>query len=97
MPFCMYCGAANHGNVVAAHSNQSRDGKGMSIKAHDFRVAYLCDRCHSGLDQGSSMSRQERIEMWERAHRSTMEWLFTSGMMEWVMGIGEATEMRSNI
>jgi len=33
-PECMHCGRYNDGTVVAAHSNQLRDGKGKSIKAH---------------------------------------------------------------
>lgn len=78
-PHCMACNAPNVGNVVMAHSNQIRDGKGKSIKAHDYRVAALCDRCHVAIDQGSAMSRAERIETWEEAHRATIGWLFESG------------------
>lgn len=72
---CQHCGSQN-GTVVAAHSNQLRDGKGKAIKAHDFRIAALCFTCHSDLDQGSKMSKQERIEMWEEAHRKTIGELF---------------------
>ena len=71
----MHCGAQD-GTVVAAHSNQLRDGKGRGIKAHDYRIAAMCFRCHSDLDQGATMSKQERIEMWEEAHRKTVGWLF---------------------
>lgn len=42
VPRCTGCGKHNEGDVVAAHSNQQRDGKGTGIKAHDYRVAYLC-------------------------------------------------------
>lgn len=72
---CQNCGSQN-GTVVAAHSNQSRDGKGMGIKAHDYRIAALCHACHSELDQGTRLSKQERIELWEDAHRATVGWLF---------------------
>ena len=72
---CMHCGIQD-GTIVAAHSNQLRDGKGRSLKAHDFRIAALCYRCHSELDQGSKMSKQERLNMWEDAHRATVGWLF---------------------
>jgi hypothetical protein len=72
---CQNCGAQN-GTVCAAHSNQLRDGKGRSLKAHDFRVAALCFRCHSNLDQGYQMSKEERTEFWEEAHRKTIAWLF---------------------
>lgn len=48
---CTNCGA-DDGTIVAAHSNWSEHGKGMSIKAHDCFIAHLCARCHSWLDQG---------------------------------------------
>jgi hypothetical protein len=72
---CQNCETQN-GTVCAAHSNQLRDGKGRSLKAHDFRVAALCFRCHSNLDQGYQMSKEERTEFWEEAHRKTIAWLF---------------------
>jgi len=64
------------GTVVAAHSNQMRDGKGRGLKAHDYRIAALCFTCHAELDQGQAMSREERLNMWETAHRGTVGWLF---------------------
>lgn len=75
---CQLCGRED-GTVVAAHSNQLRDGKGRGIKSHDFRVASLCFRCHAELDQGSKLTKEERLEMWERAHRSTIGALFLMG------------------
>jgi len=72
---CQACGKED-GTVCAAHSNQLRDGKGRSLKAHDFRVAALCFRCHSNLDQGYQMDKEERRELWEEAHRKTIAWLF---------------------
>lgn len=77
---CQNCGTQN-GTVVAAHSNQSRDGKGMGIKAHDYRIAALCHACHADLDQGIKLSRQERLELWEAAHRATVGWLFENGYL----------------
>lgn len=77
---CMNCGAQN-GTVCAAHSNQLRDGKGRSIKAHDYRIAALCYTCHSDLDQGAKMSREERVQMWEEAHRKTIGWLFDQDIL----------------
>lgn len=78
-PVCFGCQATNVGQVVAAHSNQLRDGKGRGLKADDFRIAFLCNACHSELDQGVKMSRAERVEFWEQAHRHTIGWLFKSG------------------
>lgn len=77
---CMHCGAQD-GTVVAAHSNQLRDGKGRGLKAHDYRIAALCFRCHSELDQGHQMSREERLNMWEDAHRKTVGWLFDADLI----------------
>ena len=77
---CQICGAED-GTVVAAHSNQLRDGKGKAIKAHDFRIAALCYRCHHEIDQGSKMSKQERLNAWEEAHRGTVGWLFLNDLI----------------
>ena len=78
---CQHCGI-DDGTVVAAHSNQLRDGKGRGIKASDFRIASLCFSCHSELDQGKNLSKQERIEMWEEAHRKTIGLLFDNGHLQ---------------
>jgi hypothetical protein len=57
-----------------------RDGKGRSIKAHDFRIAALCHRCHTQVDQGK-WSREWKVEAWEEAHRKTIEQLFLRGIV----------------
>ena len=72
---CQHCGAQD-GTVVGAHSNSLADGKGRGIKAHDHKIAALCFRCHSELDQGAKLTREERREMWLQAHLKTMAWLF---------------------
>jgi len=77
---CMIC-ARQDGTVVAAHSNQQRDGKGRGIKAHDYRIAALCFKCHHEIDQGHQMSREERLNAWEEAHRRTVGWLFDQGII----------------
>jgi len=78
---CQSCGRTD-GTVVAAHSNQLRDGKGRGIKAHDYRVAALCYSCHMNIDQGKSLDRAERVEIWEEAHRKTIAWLFENNHIE---------------
>ena len=84
---CPCCSCGTHdGTVVAAHSNQLRDGKGRGTKAADYRIAALCHRCHSELDQGMRLSREQRIELWEEAHRRTVAWLFESGTVDVVRG-----------
>jgi hypothetical protein len=77
---CQHCGISN-GTVVAAHSNQLRDGKGRGLKAHDYRIAALCFTCHADLDQGARMSKQERVEMWEEAHRKTIGLFFENDII----------------
>jgi len=79
---CALCGTQD-GTVVAAHSNQLRDGKGKGIKAHDHRIAALCYRCHMAIDQGHRMNKQEKEAMWEEAHRKTIGFLFERGKI-WV-------------
>lgn len=78
---CQHC-LIQDGTVVAAHSNQLRDGKGRGIKANDYRVAALCYRCHMELDQGKDLSKLERVEMWEEAHRKTIGLLFDNEHLE---------------
>jgi hypothetical protein len=78
---CQQCGIED-GTVIAAHSNQLRDGKGTGIKAHDYRIAALCNLCHMGLDQGRTMSKTERMELWEDTHRRTIGALFEYGLLK---------------
>jgi len=78
---CQSCGAMDD-TIVAAHSNQMRDGKGRGLKADDYRIAALCYTCHAELDQGKNMSREERLNMWENAHRATIGWLFENGKIK---------------
>lgn len=77
---CQHCGAED-GTVCAAHSNWSEDGKGMGIKSSDASVAALCYNCHRVLDQGSSMSKEERKQMWNQAHKKTMRFLIENGYL----------------
>lgn len=78
---CMACGKQD-GTVVAAHSNQLRDGKGRGIKASDHRIAALCFACHSEIDQGAKLTRAERVEIFENAHRATIGWLFDNDKLD---------------
>lgn len=78
---CMHCGTQN-GTVVAAHSNQLRDGKGRGIKAPDYRIAAMCFTCHHELDQGNKLSKAERVNMWDEAHRATIGWLFENDILK---------------
>lgn len=76
-PHCMCCGKYNTGDVVAAHSNWH--GKGMGIKCSDALVAFMCQTCHTDLDNGKTLSREQRKEMWLSAYLKTMQWIIESG------------------
>ena len=67
---CQWC-YRQDGTTVAAHSNQLRHGKGMGLKASDQYVAFLCFSCHSELDQGKSLTKQQRRDMWQTAYERT--------------------------
>ena len=75
---CQHCGI-DDGSVCGAHSNQSHHGKGRGIKAGDQYCASLCHACHLALDQGRSMSRAERVAMWDAAHAKTVAALQAQG------------------
>lgn len=76
---CQRCGAV--GRTQVSHSNQPRDGKGKAIKAFPWRVAALCDCCHVEIDQGKTLSKQERRDQWDEAHRATIGELFAAGLV----------------
>jgi hypothetical protein len=78
---CQHCGI-DDGTVVAAHSNQLKDGKGRGLKASDYRIASLCYTCHTEIDQGKRLNKSERIQMFEDAHRSTIGEFFERGFIE---------------
>ena len=77
---CQHCGI-DDGTVVAAHSNQLKDGKGRGLKASDYRIASLCYTCHSEIDQGKRLNKAERVQMFEDAHRSTIGEFFERGFI----------------
>lgn len=66
---CQNCGSGEM--VQAAHSNWG-GGKGRGIKADDNLVAALCQKCHWEIDQGVKLTKQERQEIWQAAHKKTM-------------------------
>lgn len=70
------CGI-DDGTVCCAHSNLGEHGKGKAQKADDNRGASLCFVHHQALDQGHTMTGEERRAGWEFAHRRTMRELIT--------------------
>jgi hypothetical protein len=53
--------------VVPAHSNQSRHGKGMGIKADHKYTVPACQACHAYIDQGPA-PRQKKFNLWDYAY-----------------------------
>ncbi|EAT6751328.1 hypothetical protein NUX59_004318 [Salmonella enterica] len=58
---CVLCGSWG---TQVAHRNE---GKGMGIKADDCATAAICFTCHSEIDNGKSLSRDERRQLMDRA------------------------------
>ena len=69
------------GDTQVSHSNQGRDGKGMGLKSYPWRVAGLGGRCHWEIDHGPTLTKEERREQWDRAHRNTIGELFRLGLV----------------
>lgn len=67
----MNCGQID-GTVCSAHRNES---KGMGLKVSDALVAALCHSCHYELDNGKSLSKGERRDMWNKSYIKTMQYL----------------------
>jgi hypothetical protein len=44
-------------------------------------VAYLCHACHQRIDTGRE-SQEEKVELWEQAHRRTIAYLFLEGIIK---------------
>jgi hypothetical protein len=74
---CQNCGIDHM--VQAAHTNWG-GGKGRGVKANDNLVAALCLSCHYEIDQGKNLSRQERQDLWQNAHKKTVEALLLAGL-----------------
>ena len=73
---CQNCGSGHM--VQAAHTNWGA-GKGRGIKADDNQVAALCLNCHYEVDQGKNLTKEERQDLWQRAHKRTIQTLIEQG------------------
>lgn len=63
------------------HSNQAKHGKGGAMKAHDCFVVPGCRSCHVELDQGRTMSKDEKREAWDAAYLEFLPEWFKSGII----------------
>jgi hypothetical protein len=78
---CQLCAEYVPGGCEPAHSNESRHGKGASIKAHDCFHAALCHNCHIFIDAGRK-SRQTAQEAWRGAADRTLVLYATNGWLK---------------
>lgn len=60
----------------AAHRNE---GKGMGQKVDDCLTAAICPECHTEIDQGKTMTRDEKRREIDRAILKTLVLLFRAG------------------
>jgi hypothetical protein len=75
---CQVCGV--EGQTQAAHSNQLKHGKGRGIKASDEFTAALCQTCHTELDSGAKLSKEQRRMLWDLAYYRTVNRLKSQGI-----------------
>ncbi|RON52907.1 hypothetical protein BK666_02075 [Pseudomonas frederiksbergensis] len=74
--FCVLCGASG---IQAAHRNV---GKGMGQKTDDCLTAALCVECHTNIDNGKDMTRDERRALLDKAICETVQQLARMGLIE---------------
>lgn len=74
---CVRCG--QQGQTQAAHRNE---GKGMAMKTDDALTAALCWKCHSEIDQGAGMTREERRSEMDRCIVLTLGELARAGRIK---------------
>lgn len=72
---CVLCGRYG---VQAAHRNE---GKGVGIKVDDSLTAALCPDCHTRIDNGMDLSREERRAEMDRAIVLTLQALTREGRL----------------
>ena len=73
---CVLCG--RQGETQCAHRNE---GKGMGLKTDDALSAAICAICHSEIDQGKTMTRDERRQRLDVAILLTIRALARAGKL----------------
>jgi len=87
-PACMSCGRENYDGqqLVLAHSNALRHGRGANFKTPDYMGAIVCGApgaCHDRIDgRAGKLSKDEKLDMWQRAWEKTVAWWFESGRVK---------------
>ena len=83
-PMCFGCGDPNRGgNLVLAHSNELRLGRGSYHKTPDYFGAILCQQCHMEVDgQIGNLTKEGKREKHQLAHEKTLQWWFEAGILD---------------
>ena len=79
LDYCVRCGRYG---VQAAHYNE---GKGMGMKQHDCLTAALCPDCHTEIDNGKTMTRDDRRDTMRDAVLATVVEMAKSGLIKAVL------------
>jgi hypothetical protein len=68
------------GQTQASHSNWvDLGGKGRGLKSSDEYTAALCQGCHSMIDSGARLTKEQRRDLWVMAWQKTMAKLKSQG------------------
>ena len=54
----------------------------MALKTSDALVVALCPSCHTRLDQGSDMTKEEKREFWDDCYIKQTKTLIETGMLK---------------
>ena len=73
-------GVCTGGTGEPCHANWSRQGKGMSIKAHDCYAVPGCRACHNWLDQGPHDG-EIKYSAWTEAFWKYLAMLWERGLL----------------
>lgn len=79
---CVMCEGTR--DIEAAHRNYK---KGLALKTDDCLTACLCQRCHFSIDNGYSMSKEERREAMDKAILLTYLALHFAGLIALDKGV----------
>jgi uncharacterized protein with NRDE domain len=75
------CGVDDN-TIVAAHSNEQNDGKGIGKKSHDLFIAFLCQHCHHEYDYGKYLTREAKSMNFNSAMKKTWLRLYQKGLIK---------------
>jgi hypothetical protein len=69
------------GHTQAAHSNWADlGGKARGLKASDEYTAALCQACHTELDSGARLTKEQRKDLWQMAYQRTVNRLVKNNL-----------------